>query len=100
MCLISVLNCLREPLNNFVHMYATGNVKRYLFVFIRYLGMKPVNNESERMLRKVVIYRKVRQKMVIVGGNNTFGTIMTHLLTWDTQEMNWFAKLSKVFWST
>ena len=30
--------------------------------------MEPTNNESERMLRKVVIHRKIRQKLVTVGG--------------------------------
>ena len=27
-----------------------------------------------------------------------FGTIMTCLLTWDKMGLNWFEKLSEVFW--
>ena len=68
--------------------------------FIRYPGMDPTNNESERMLRKVVIHRKIRQKLVTIGGKIMFGTIMTCLLTWDKQGLNWFEKLSEVFWTT
>ena len=60
-----------------------GNAVPDLFTFIRYTGMDPTNNESERMLRKVVIHRKIRQKLVTVGGKIMFGTIMTCLLTWD-----------------
>ena len=67
---------------------------------IRHSGMDPTNNESERVLRKVVIHRKIRQKLVTAGGKAMFGTIMTCLLTWDKQGLNWFEKLSEVFWAT
>ena len=77
-----------------------GNAVPDLFTFIRYPGMDPTNNESERMLRKVVIHRKIRQKLVTVGGKIMFGTIMTCLLTWDKMGLNWFEKLSEVFWAT
>ena len=77
-----------------------GNAAPDLFTFIRYPGMDPTNNESERMLRKVVIHRKIRQKLVTVGGKIMFGTIMTCLLTWDKMGLNWFEKLSEVFWAT
>ena len=56
-----------------------------LFTFIRYLGMVHANNESGCMLCKV-IRRKIRQKLVTVGGKIMFGTMMTCLLTWDKQE--------------
>ena len=68
-----------------------------LFTLIRYPGMEPTNNESERILRKVVIHRKIRQKLVTVGGKIMFGTIMTCLLTRDKQGLNWFERLSEVF---
>ena len=74
-----------------------GNAVPDLFTFIRYPGMEPTNNESERMLRKVVIHRNIRQKLVTVGGKIMFGTIMTCLLTWDKRGLNWFEKLSEVF---
>ena len=77
-----------------------GNAAPDLFTFIRYPGMEPTNNESERMLRKVVIHRKIRQKLVTVGGKIMFGTIMMCLLTWDKMGLNWFEKLSEVFWAT
>ena len=37
---------------------------------------------------------------VTVGGKIMFGTIMTCLLTWDKMGLNWFEKLSEVFWMT
>ena len=77
-----------------------GNAVPDLFTFIRYPGMEPTNNESERMLHKVVIHRKIRQKLVTVGGKIMFGTIMTCLLTWDKIGLNWFKKLTETFWAT
>ena len=77
-----------------------GNAVPDMFTFIRYPGMEPTNNESECMLRKVVIHRKIRQKLVTVGGKIMFGTIMTCLLTWDKMGLNWFEKLSEAFWAT
>ena len=78
-----------------------GNAVPDLFTFIHYPGMEEAtNNEFERMLRKVVIHRKIRQKLVTVGGKIMFGTIMTCLLTWDKMGLNWFEKLSEAFWAT
>ena len=71
-----------------------------LFTFIRYPGMEPTNNESECMLRKVMIYLKIRQKLVTIGGKIMFGIIMTCLLMWDKLGLNWFEKLSEVLWTT
>ena len=71
-----------------------------MFMFICHPGMDPTNNESERMLRKVVIHRKICQKLVTAGGKIMFGAIMTCLLTWDKQGLNWFKKLSEIFWVT
>ena len=77
-----------------------ANATPDLFTFIRYPGMEPTNNESERMLRKAVIHRKIRQKLVTVGGKIMFGTIITCLLTWDKMGLNWFEKLPEAFWAT
>ena len=77
-----------------------GNAVPDLFTFIRYPGMEPTNNEFERMLCKVVIHLKIRQKLVTVGGKIMFGTIMTCILTWDKMGLNWFEKLSEAFWAT
>ena len=61
--------------------------------------MEPTNNESERMLRKVAIHRKIRQKLVTVGGKIMFGTIMTCLHMWGRRGLNWFEKLAEAFWT-
>ena len=76
------------------------NAASDLFTFIRYLDMEPANSKSERMLRKVVIHRKIRQKLVTAGWKAMFGTITTCLLTWDKRGMNWFERLSEAFWAT
>ena len=47
------------------------------------------------MLRKVVVRREIRQKLVTAGGKIMLGTIMTCLLMWDKQGLNWFEKLSE-----
>ena len=57
-------------------------------------------NTDSTMLHKVTIPRRIRQKLVTVGGKIMFGIIMTCLLTWDKMGLNWFEKLSKAFWAT
>ena len=57
-------------------------------------------NTDSTMLHKVAMPRKIRQKLVTVGGKIMFGTMMTCLLTWDKMGLNWFEKLSEVFWAT
>ena len=52
------------------------------------------------MLRKVVIYRKMHQKMVTIREKIVFGTIMACLFTWDKLGLNRFEKLSEAFWVT
>ena len=77
-----------------------------MFTFIRHPGMEPTNSESERVLRKaairrkMAIRRKIRQKLMTAGGKIMFSIIMTCLFTWDKQGLNWFEKLSEVFWAT
>ena len=69
-------------------------------MFIRYADMEPTNNEFERMLCKAVIHRKIHQKLVTNGRKRIFSTIMMYLFTWDKMGLNWFEKLSEMFWST
>ena len=76
------------------------NAAQDLFTFVRYPDMEPTNNESEHMLRKVAIHRRMCQKLITVGGKIMFGTIMTCLLMCDKMRLNWFEKLSKAFWAT
>ncbi len=40
---------------------------------------------------------EIRQQFVDVIGKIMFGTIMTCLLTWGNQELNWFEKLTEAF---
>ena len=62
--------------------------------------MDPTNNESERMLRNVVMHREIRQNLVTAVGKIMFGAMMTCILTWDKLGLNWFEKLSESFWTT
>ena len=54
------------------HGYSFGtklkNTASDMFTFVNHPNMEPTNNESERMLRKVVIHRKIRQRIVSTGG--------------------------------
>ena len=45
--------------------------------------MESTNNESERMLRKVVISRKIRQRLVTEMGMKIFGILMSCFMTWQ-----------------
>ncbi len=54
-----------------------------LFTFLKHPGMDPTNNESERMLRRVVISRKIRQRLVTEAGMKVFGILVSCLLTWQ-----------------
>ena len=59
-----------------------GNAVPYLFTFVNCPGMDPTNNESERMLRKAVIARKIRYRIASDRGARMFSNIMTAVLTW------------------
>ena len=50
-----------------------------LFMIIHRIYMEPASNESERMLRKVVIRHKIRQKLVTVGGMTMLDTFLLTL---------------------
>ena len=76
------------------------NAARDLFTFMRYPGMKPTDNESERMLHKAVIRRKIRQKMV---NRRREDHVLHHNDMHDhvgDLGLNWLEKPSKVFWAT
>ena len=77
-----------------------SNASSDLFTFVNHLGMEPTNNESERMLRKVVIHRKIRQRIVSVGGMRMFGILMSCMMTWRKQNLNITDKLLDVLGAT
>ncbi len=64
------------------------NAVSNLFTFVNHPNMEPTNNESERMLRKMIIHRKIRQRLVSTGGMRMFGILMTCMLTWRKQNLN------------
>ncbi len=64
------------------------NAASDLFTFVNHPNMEPTNNESERMLRKVVTHREIRQRLVSTGGMKMFGILMTCTLTWRKQNLN------------
>lgn len=59
-----------------------------LFTFLKYPGMEPTNNDSERALRKAVIHRKIRQRMVTARGMEMFGVLMSCFLTWKKLKLD------------
>ena len=68
-----------------------------LFALMCRLGMELGNNESDACdggdkLQDV-------PRVDDCQGKAMFGTITTCLLTWDKQGLNWFEKLSGVFWA-
>ena len=61
------------------------NAAPNLYTFVRHKGMEPTNNKSEQKLRKIVMHKKIRQMFRSVTGMNTYGILMTCLMTWDDQ---------------
>ena len=59
-----------------------------MLTFVNHPGMEPTNNESERMLRPVVISRKIRQRLVSTEGAMTFSVLMTCMMTWKKRGLN------------
>ena len=94
--------CIAEEYKRLGSSFATTlkNAAPNLFTFVRYPGMEPTNNESERMLRKPVIHRKIRQRLVTAGGMLMFGTILTCMMTWRKQGLNLTDKLLEVLGAT
>ncbi len=74
----------------------------FLFTFVNRPGVDPTNNESERMLRKVVIARKIRFRIAGTGGEGArmFPDITTCMLTWRKRNLKVSNMLLKVLSGT
>ncbi len=57
-----------------------------LFTFVKYPGMPPTNNKSERTLRRVVIHKKIRQMFRSTTGMEVYGILMSCMMTWYDQD--------------
>ena len=64
-----------------------------LFTFVRHPGLPPTNNMSERTLRRVVPHRKIRLMFRSAAGMQTYGTLMTCMMTWDAQGKDLMRKI-------
>ena len=66
------------------HWFGTApeNTAGRLFTFVMHPRMPPTNNEFERILRRVVIHRKICQRIATARGMRAFGILMTGLLIW------------------
>ena len=70
-----------------------------LFTFVRYPGMSPTNNMSERTLSPVVLHKKIRQMFRSAVGMQTYSTLMTYLLTWKAQDKDVLEKIHQTIMS-
>ena len=71
-----------------------------LFTFVKYPGMPPTNNMSERTLRPVVLHKKIRLMFQSVIGMQTYSILMTCMMTWDAQGHNLMDKIHKAIMSS
>ena len=62
--------------------------------------MDPTSNESERMLRKVVMARRIRFRIASMEGARMFSSIMTCMLTWGKRNLSVSNVLLKVLSGT
>ncbi len=72
------------------------NAADHLFTFVNHPGMDPTNNETERMVRRIVLHRKIRMRMVNPGGMRMFGILMTCFLTWRRRGLDIHQKILEV----
>lgn len=73
-----------------------SNAAPFLFTFINRPWANPTNNESERMLRKGVIARKIRFRIAGLEGSRVLSNIMTCVLTWRKRGLDVSDMLQKV----
>ena len=71
-----------------------------MVTFVKYSGMHPTNNESESALRKVVIHRKIHQKLVTSYGMKMFNVLITVAETWRKRELDITKDLLNVLGAT
>ena len=76
------------------------NAAPNMFIFVNHPGMESTNNDTERVVRKVVLSRKVRLRIVSVKGAKTFSILMTCLMTWKRRGLNIHEALLKNLCST
>ena len=75
------------------------NATSDLFAFVNHPGMEPTN-ESERMLRPIVISRKIRYRLVNAVGASTFSTLLTCAMIWKRRNLNVSEMLYKALCGT
>lgn len=73
-----------------------ANAAPFLFTFINCPWVYPTSNESERMLRRGVIARKIRFRIAGLEGSKVFSNIMTFVLTRRKRGLNVSDMLLKV----
>ena len=57
-----------------------------MFTFVKHPNMQLANNFSERTLRRIVLYKKIRLLFQSLVGMMTYGIIpMTYMMTWNAQ---------------
>lgn len=77
-----------------------ANTSPFLFTLVNRPGVDQTNNESERMLRKVVIVQKIRFRIASLEGSRMFSNIMTCMLTWRKRSLNVSDTLLKILSGT
>ena len=76
------------------------NAIPHLFTFVNYPGMDPTNNESERMLRKPVIFRGIRYGVGSLREAQMFSNILTCTMMWKKRGLNMHDMLLKALCGT
>ena len=76
------------------------NAAPNLFTFVTHPRLEPTNNESERLIRPVVIQRLIRQHRVTEEGMAAFSRTMTCVLTWRKRGLNAYDEFYRCLSST
>ena len=93
---------LKERLLEIAASYPRGLTNKiasasdHLFTFLLHDGMEPTNNSVEREIRYPVIHRKVRGQIGSAGKMARFGILLTCILTWRKQKLNFYQEMDRI----
>ena len=93
---------LKERLLEIAASYPRGLTNKiasasdHLFTFLLHEGMEPTNNSVEREIRYPVIHRKVRGQIGSAGKMARFGILLTCILTWRKQKLNFYQEMDRI----
>ncbi len=80
----------REPANKL------ASAVDHLFTLLLHEGMEPTNGPAERENRTPAMHCKVRSQIGGKGKMSRFGILLTCILTWRKQKLNFYREVDRI----